>query len=229
MKSGSALEKGVNLSKKVVWIFNFMGVGTIIALIIFVYNGFFRQPQIECVIKENEKFFSAPNEFRSILINLHPQMVIRFDDEIILLVYLEEYYEEEKLIFDENREAKAVMCHAEYVKEVQKYMKKKIISSVCLKDSEISATEINERLHIYVSTLGGVRYESKEGNEEKRYCIIEQDGIVIDLDEHDDEVLNRLYETNMVMKEDLAGMEADHGIDRIIEGVTEKIISSIDK
>lgn len=217
-------EKSGSASKWFMGIISFIGMGTIISVMLFLYNGFLKQPQIKCIIKGDEKIFSVKDDFRSISINLHPQMIIRFDDNYILQIYLEGYYEEEKINFDENKEAKAVHCHVEYVEELQKYMKKKIISDVCLSNGDISAAEINERLHIYVNTLGGVKYESEEGNEEKRYCITEQDGIVIDYDVLDEEISNRLYEASLVMKDDLESMETDEEINCIIHGVAEEII-----
>ena len=213
--------KGLKVLKEVV---KFLGVSTIIGIIWFLYNGFLRQPQIKCVIRDNEKIFSVKDDFRSVSMKLHPQMVIRFDNNIILLIYLKEYYKEEVLYFDEKRECRAVKCHVEYVEELQKYMKREIISFVHLKNSEISEAEINERLHIYVNTLGGVQYESEQGNERKWYCITEQDGIVIDYDEHDNEINNRLYETNLVMKDDLAEMKVDETIKYLIQGIAEEII-----
>ena len=217
-------EKGGNAANLIIGIIRFIGMGSIIGIILFLFNNFLKQPNIKCVIKDNERIYSVKDDFRSILIKLHPQMVIRFDNDTILLIYLEEYYEEENLKFDENKEAKAVQCHVEYVEELQKYIKKKIISDVCFINRKISVAEMNEKLHIYVSTLGGVKYESEEGNEEKRYCITEQDGIVIDCDEHDKEITNRLYETSLLMKDDLESIETDEEINSLIQGVTEEII-----
>lgn len=140
-KSGKVL-------KVIMGIIGLFGMGTIIRLMLFLHNGFLNQPQMKCIIKDNEKIFSVKDDYRSISINLHPQMVIRFDNDIILLIYLDGYFEEENLKFDENKEAKAVRCHVEYVEELQKYMKKEIISRLCLSNNALSATEINERLHI---------------------------------------------------------------------------------
>ena len=217
-------EKNGNVLKYIIGIISFIGMGTIVSIILFLYFGFLKQPKMKCIIKDNEKTFSVKDEFRSISMNLHPQMIIRFDNDNILQIYLEGYYEEENLKFNENKEAKAVQCHVEYVEELQKYMKEKIILEVHSRNSEISKTEINERLHIYVNTLGGVKYESEEGNEEKRYCIEEQDGIVIDYDEHNEEITNRLYEAELLMQDDLASIETDEKINSLIQGITEEII-----
>lgn len=208
----------------IIAILSFLGIEMIFTIASFFYNGFLRQPQIRCVMKGDEKVFSEKSDFRNLSLYLHPQMVIRFDEHVILLVCLKQYYEEDHLIFDENREAKATLCHAVYAEKVQEYIKKEIISRVCLKNSDLSVKELDERLHIYVDTLGGVKYESKEGNEEKRYCIIERDGIVKDYDEYDEEIDNRLYAASLVMQDDLTGMETDEEIERFIEGVAEKII-----
>jgi len=224
MKGKNKTGKGeiaINIVKS---IFGFIGMGTIISILLFLYQGFLKQPQIKCIINGNEKIFSVKDDFRSISMILHPQIVVRFDNDIILLIYLEEYYKEEVLHFDENKECRAVEAHAEYVEELQKYMKEGIISSVRLGNSGISGEEINERLHIYINTLGGVQYESEQGNDGKWYCITEQDGIIKDYDEHDDEISDRLYETNLVMKDDLAGMETDEAIRNLIQGISEEII-----
>lgn len=217
-------EKSGNALKYIRGIINFIGIGTFIGIILFLYFGFLKQPQIKCIIKGDEKIFSVKDEFRSISMNLHPQMIIRFNNDNILQIYLEGYYEEENLKFDENKETKAVQSHVEYVNELQKYMKEKIILEVHSRNSEISKTEMNEKLHIYVNTLGGVKYESEEGNEEKRYCFEEQEGIVIDYDEHDEEITNRLYEAELVMKDDLASIETDEKINSFIQGVAKEII-----
>ncbi|MCM1253681.1 MAG: hypothetical protein NC321_12735 [Clostridium sp.] len=207
-----------------IWIVSFLGVGTMSGIILFLYHGFLQEPQIRCTVEADGKIFSVQNNFRSISINLHPQMLIQFDKENILSVYLKGYYEKEKLYFGKEKECKAIICQSEYVEKLQKYIKNEVISQVCLRNRELSMEEIDERLHIYVSTLGGVKYETEQGNEEKRYCIIEQDGIVIDYDEHDEEIYNRLYETELVMKDDFTGMKEDEKVNSLIQEISEEII-----
>lgn len=200
------------------------GIGTIIC---YIYGTYLKQPNIECVVKENEITYSVREESRGFTLKLHPQIVIQFDNHIVLLIYLKEYYEEEFLYSSESekgRKVQTTMQHAEYVNELQRYIKDEIITIICSDDNKISEKEMNKRLKVYVSTLGGIRYTLLEGNEEKRFCVIETEGIVKDYDENSKEILSRLYETQLRVTDDLDAIKADEKISNIIEGVAKEIV-----
>lgn len=200
------------------------GIGTIIW---YIYGTYLKQPNIECVVKENEITYSVREESRGFTLKLHPQIVIQFDNHIVLLIYLKEYYEEEFLYSSESekgRKVQATMQHVEYVNELQRYIKDEIITIICSDDNKISKKEMNKRLKVYVSTLGGIRYTLLEGNEEKRFCVIETEGIVKDYDENSKEILSRLYETQLRVTDDLDAIKAEEKISNIIEGVAKEIV-----
>lgn len=189
----------------------------------FLYKGYLIKPNIVYEKKGNQLVFSVEEDYRSMAIKLHPQMVIQFDNHIILLIYLNEYFAEDYLFFNRDKQVTADMSHTEYVNKLKRYMRKEIVHRLCINNPDASEDEINKRLKIYVSIVGGVRYESKKGNEEKRYCIIEKDGIIRDLDDDAKEIVNRLFETELVMGDDLTDIETEDKIDDIVQGITEEI------
>ncbi len=203
------------------------GAGGIGTFIWYIYGTYLKQPNIECVVEKNEITYSVREESRGFTLKLHPQIVIQFDDHIVLLIYLKEYYEEEFLYFSEGekgRKVQATMQHVEYVNELQRYIKDEIISIISSEDNQISKEEMNKRLKVYISTLGGIRYTLLEGNEEKRFCIIETEGIVKDYDENSKEILSRLYETQLRVTGDLDELKAEEKVSNIIEGVAKEIV-----
>lgn len=203
------------------------GAGGIGAAIWFIYGTFLKQPNMECAVEGKKITYSVKEDCRGLTLKLHPQMVIQFDDHIVLLIHLKEYYEEEFLYLtndEEGRKVQATMQHVEYVNELQRYIKEEIITTICSGNRQISKKEMNKRMKIYLSTLGGVRYTLLEGNEEKRFCIIETEGIVKDFDDNSPEISDRLYETQLKMQDDLDAIESDDKISDIIEGVAKEIV-----
>lgn len=203
------------------------GAGGIGTLIWHIYDNYLKQPNIECVVEKNEITYSTREDCRGFTLKLHPQIIIQFDDYIVLSIYLKGYYEEEFLYSskeEKGRKVQAAKQHIEYTDELQRYIKDEIITTICSGNHQISEKEMNKRLKIYVSTLGGARYTLLESNEEKRFCIIETDGIVKDFDDNSAEISNRLYETQLEMKDDLKAMKAEEKISNIIEGVADEIV-----
>lgn len=175
----------------------------------------------------NKITYSVREDCSGLTLKLHPQMVIQFDDHIVLLIHLKDYYEKEFLYSnngEKGRKVEAATQHDEYVNELQRYIKKEIITTICSGDGQISEDEMNKRLKIYLSTLGGVRYMLLETNNEKRFCIIETEGIVKDFDDNSREISNRLYETQLKVQDDLDAIHSDDKISDIIEGVANEIV-----
>lgn len=212
-------KKGIILS-----IFKFIGWSGVACICLFVYNGWLRQPKIECFASNNEINFYIEEEYRNVTLMLHPQLVVQFDNYIILSVYLKGYYEEERLVFNREKTCKTIIMHPEYVEKLQKYMEKEIIQTVCLLNPDMKKEEMNYRLKIYISTIGGVSYQSEEGNRIKRYCVIENGGSVRDVDEHSEEIEERLYEAKLTMKDDGQEVESQKEINTMIQGVAEEIV-----
>lgn len=203
------------------------GAGWIINFTNSIYESFLKQPNIECFADENKNSYLVEGDFRGFTLKLHPQLVIQFDKYIVLLIHLESYYEEEFLCFEKDekgRRGQVDIQHLEYVNELQTYIKSEVIKKVCSKNNQISEKKMDRRLKIYVSTMGGVRYMLLNSNEEKTFCIIEIAGIVKDYDDHSEEILSRLYETQLTLKDDLSAIKADEEIGDIIEEVVKKIV-----
>ena len=104
-----------------------------------------------------------------------------------------------------------------YVAELKKYLIRQIGEKVQ------GTVDLKDNLYTKVSSVGGVRYSNEKGNEEKRYCIIEKDGLVIDYNVDDDEILNRLYEYKIKLKDDISEIEKDEDIVKIIKAVSEQL------
>lgn len=200
-------------------------LGIIWAVTLYLYKGFLIMPNIKCTIDDevNTINFSVTEEFRSITIKLHPQIVVQFDNYVLLLIYMDDYFQNEYIYFDEENKGHALIKRDDYANKLKHYMKDEIIRLVCAQDSKISPYEMSERLKIYISILGGVRYETKEGNEEKRFCIIIQDGIMKEYEEHDDEIMNRLNETTLVMRDNVIEIDRDMEIEIIILEMVKQI------
>lgn len=201
--------------KSVKWgsVFSALGV-----VVIFLYKNFLIMPNIKCTIddEQNKMVFSSKEDFRGITLKLYPQMVIQFDDYVVLLIHLDKYFQKDYLYFDENNKCQTEIQGKEYADKLEYYMREEIIRLVDAQDNRISQDEISNRLKIYISVLGGVRYETKEGNEEKRFCVIVEDGLVQDYDDHDQEITCRLNETSLEIQENIVGIETDTEIQTII-------------
>lgn len=189
-----------------------------------IYSGWFAEPQIKCIPDGEILNFSVDRDFRSIMLHLRPQVVVQFDDYIILLIYVNGYFENEIIHFDQENTCKAKICRKGYTQEIQKYIEQEVIESLLNAGSGISRQELDDRINIYISTVAGVSYETKNGNYEKRLCIIETSGIVSDYDEHSKTVKDRLYDVEYIItKEDSENFRDDEKIALFINTIADEI------
>lgn len=197
----------------------------IFCTIVFLYRNFLIVPNIKCTIDSEQRKmnFSVKEDFRGITLKLYPQMVIEFDNYVVLLIHIDDYFQNSYLYFDEDNKCRAEIQGKEYTDMLKKHMQEEIVDLICAQDEEISPKDINERLNITVSVLGGVRYENEEGNVEKRYCIIVDNGLVHDYDVHDQEIVCRLNETSLEIQENFDDIDTDMEIEKIVMEIVKQI------
>ena len=203
-----------------------VGVTTILATfgrgLIWTHNNYWADPVIKCY-EENESIeFMTDGDYRALKLRIYPQLVIRYNNKVLLQIHLKGYFENEFLQFDKNGKCSVQKQYEDYVGSLQRYIKEEIMSMV---NNNGTKGGIKEGLYVYVSSVGGVSYVNNKGNIEKRYCIIEKDGIVIDYDVEDREIKNRLYETELEVGGYLNKIEDQDEVSKIVQEVSEKVIT----
>ena len=104
------------------------------------------------------------------------------------------------------------------------YIREAVLERLKESQNEDAIEEINEKFKIFISLIGGVQYENKLGNQINKYCIIEQNGLVIDYEFNAEEIEKRLFENEIVLGNDLDMIGENVEINKIIEVVTKEVV-----
>ena len=74
-------------------------VGLLGSFILYCYNNYFVSPKIEYIYDDKKDAFSVQADFRGITMRVYPQMLICYDNYVILVTHLDEYYDQEFIYF----------------------------------------------------------------------------------------------------------------------------------
>lgn len=166
--------------------------------------------------------FGVDDEYRSLKLRVYPQLIIKYGNSVYLQIHLQGYYENEFLIFGEDLQCTAVKENQKCVYDLQNYLFEEIVNELNTM-WKIDEQEAEKELQLYVSNIGFVKYVNKRGNDVKRYCIIEDDGLVIDYDIDDEEIINRLFEMNMNVECAFSELKQSEILKEIITMIGEEI------
>lgn len=197
-------------------------ISAILGGIITLINNFMISPIISYTYGDTRDSFSVQADFRSVFMRLYPQMLICYGQDVILVTHLSGYYETELVYFTDGVGC-ADKINQNYCSGLMNQIRIGVLERLRESYGEEAVKEMEQQLSIYVSLLGGVQYENRLGNEVKRYCIIEQNGLVQDYKDDDEEIVQRLYENETVLGENLVPMNENIQISQMVETVTEEI------
>lgn len=192
-----------------------------------LYKNYFVEPKIQCYPGEEEDSFKVSEEYRAVNLHLRPQLIVQYDNRIILCIYLKNYYEQESVVFTESSSTNETSGTAP--KKNQSYVDnlRQSIYAGILKDAEKYNTktvkEMKDQLHVYISTLGGVAYQHARGNLIIRQCIIGKENLVQDYGNGAMVISRRLNDMELDVEIDPANSAQKAAINQIICTVTDKI------
>lgn len=198
-------------------------VGLLGSFILYCYNNYFVSPKIEYIYDDKKDAFSVQADFRGITMRVYPQMLICYDNYVILVTHLDEYYDQEFIYFT-NKMGYVNKINQEDSDKLMQYIREAVLERLKESQNEDTIEEINEKFKIFISLIGGVQYENKLGNQINKYCIIEQNGLVIDYEFNAEEIEKRLFENEIVLGNDLDMIGENVEINKIIEVVTKEVV-----
>lgn len=196
--------------------------GAVFIIGAFLLNNYFIKPKISYSQDEVRDNFYIQSDFRGVSMRIYPQMIICYDNYIILVTHLDGYYEDEFINFEDGV-ASAIRTKQDYCDMLLKYIRDSLLEELNVSYGDEEIKEISKKLNIYISLLGGVQYENRLGNIIKKYCIIEANGLVVDYGYNEDEIKNRLYENELVLGDNPNVITANDEVNKIVKTVSEEI------
>ena len=196
--------------------------GLLGTLALYYFNNYLITPKIQYTYGREKDTFSVQSDFRGISMCAYPQMLICYDDYVILVTHLDKYYDQEVVHF-EDKVGCAEKINQAYSDKLMQYIRESVLARLKESHSEDAMKEINEKFEIYISLIGGVQYENQLGNRVKKYCIIENNGLVIDYKYNAEEIANRLFENEIVLSDNVNAIEENAEISQMIEVVTKEV------
>ena len=201
-----------------------VSTGVILAVFNWFYGNYLAMPHMAYQASGNQDVFSAEEKFRSISMYAHPQLLIRYGGYVLGIIRLERFYRSDFVHFTDSV-GRFERINQESCAKVREHIRAGILSRLSEALSPEAMAEIEQRLTVDLSLLGGVEYENRLGNEIKPYCIIEEDGNVLDYPKDSSEIEHRLCERTVVLGEYLlfADLEQYDEIRDTIEEAAAKI------
>ena len=188
------------------------------------YEAHIVDPKIQCTVSEDEDFFQVSEDYRAVSLHLRPQIVVKFENHVILCICLKNYYEDEVVSFD-GTSGGARKKNRLYVDTLRRCIKDGI-----LKDIKKFGPEAEKRaemsLEVYESLLGGIEYQNWRGNHIKKLCIIGKENLIQDYSEEATVISHRLNDMELETAGDPTSIAQDKGIERIVYTASDTIYSS---
>ena len=226
--------KGENNEKKNEnsWLDRFIKIAGCTAFLAFLASGFkivyknaMEKPSISCYVNEGESIisFESENDFRNITLFLYPELEIRYEKDVLLYVHLIERCDPEYIQFDSTGHGEAKRINQEYYDQLVNYFQHRVKNMLAEQGAKELAELIDEELIFEEGILGGIMYMSKaDGQNIKRFCIIEKDGMIREASLTDREVEERLYNWEIRLNEH---EEVDYAeLNRVAQSLAEELI-----
>ena len=195
----------------------------LITFVGYVYLNHLVEPKLKCDISSpmQDRYYESMN-YRSMKLVARPQIVVRYGDCVVASVYLEEYYQNEHIIFTDGT-GTAGKADKGRTDALRLYIREEVLASLVQSHSELSVQEIDANLFVYISILGGVTYTNERGSYDKRFCITEEDGSVLDYGTEEEVIRCRLHEYQIKLPASLSDMKQDDRIKTLIQSSAEYI------
>lgn len=191
-----------------------------IGVITSAYLNFLAPPVL--IYKAETGEFENIFDSRGITMRIYPQMLIRVKDDVVLVAHLDGYLEHETIHFN-GKKASMIKAHQEYCNELRNYIRLAILDDLRKTYGNQVSEEIEKNLHLSVSFLGGVQYQTLLGNQVLKYCILESDGLIVDYEENAERIQQRLFETDITLYDDLRAIAADTQVTAVIDSAVAEI------
>lgn len=184
------------------------------------YQNHMVRPKMEYKSVEGRDHLSVQEDYRWMKACLRAQVVVKYRNHVVALVYVNGYYKNEHVVF-EGKEGVAEQADPGMAEELKYYTWKSILKSLEETYGEKAVQETD--LDVHISILGGVTYANKRGNEDKEYCFIAEEGSILDYDKGSWVIDKRLREHEIDLPSDVESMERDKEIETIIRKVSTHI------
>lgn len=185
-----------------------------------VYQNYFVEPILTYYADTGE--FSVQADFRGITMRVYPQMEIRVDNVVFQMTHLSRYFESEMVYF-KDRKGCVKKINEEYERELRAYVRAGILTALEESLGEEAMEEIDAHLRVSVSFVAGVEYQAPFRNKPKRYCVIESNGLLVNYGTNEEKIKERLYESELTLKEDPDEVPMDPQVGEIIRVSAEEI------
>lgn len=194
----------------------------VVSISVWFYDNYLVTPKLIYLSTDDTDTFSVEDKFNGISIRLHPQMLIKYKEYIVLCVYLEGYYEYEFLSMTENS-VTFTKTRQEYCNSLLFWVRQHIIDELRAQLGDEASKEIEGDLEVFPSIVGGVSYKNRRGKELVKYCIVEQNEIFLEYGEESQEISNRLHEYKFTLGDDPELIKTNPYAQNIVQAVVETI------
>lgn len=200
--------------------------GVILAIVYWIFTNFFAWPIINYNKTTEEFTVSNTNTMRAVSMYVRPQMVIRYNNSVVLLIHMVGLYEHEVVYFSDGRAALKRNRGTE-AEELMAYLHKAIIDRFEtlyeMGQIDYAAQEIADGLHIYISLVCGIKFQPELGNKPDAFCMVENDGVIVDCLTDSSYIEERLcdYEIRLDDANVLLGDSAE--VNSIVDSVTKEV------
>lgn len=185
------------------------------------YQRYLVPPKIQYFPEEDQDRFKVPDDFRAVVLRLDVQMIVQCGMNVISIISLENYYEDNDIIFD-GASGVAKKINRTQVAHLRNRIDQELRKQLMEKYGKKVFEEIGS-LNVYVSLLGGVRYQHLRGNPIHRQCIIGLDSLVQDYSENRPIIKKRSNAIQLEVKETAADIDEDERVGEIIQDAAERI------
>lgn len=192
-------------------------------LLISGYQNYVAAPKIQYYPDEQKGVdrFTVPSDFRSVRLGVEAHLIIQCGKHVISVINLTNYYKDNVVLFHQGSGV------AERENQAQiPYLRERIDQELQEKLTEDHGEKVLEQvgpLYVYVSLLGGVKYQNLLGNTINRQCIIGQDSLVQDYSVRKAIIKKRLNHISLEVPETPDAIEEDEKTGNIIRDAAERI------
>lgn len=194
--------------------------GFVITITIFVFMNFMSMPIMS--YNKNTDEFTVAYTSRAISLHARPQMIVRYGNTVVLLTHIIGYYESENVYFKDNK-ATLTKTNEKYAERLKSYVRTSVLEKLKKDYSDESIAEIDGQLYIYISMICGVQYQTRFGNMQNQYCIIENDGMLVDCLLDSNKVSDRLNDYEITLDDNTDSISTNIEVNKMIVTVTKEV------
>lgn len=198
--------------------------GAIMAAVFWIFSSFFAWPNIRYNKLSDE--FTISNNSRAVSMYVRPQMVIRYHNTVVLLTHLVGLYEHEVVYFIDGK-ASMNRVRGDEAEGLMSYVRTAVLNEIDSQHEKglinYTANDINDGLHVYMSMVCGIRFQSELGNKPDAFCVVENDGIIVDCFPNSSYIEDRLRDYRIVLDDQLEPLSENAAVKAIVSSVIKEV------